>query len=80
MWVVSCDISNSKQCSAKHVLPCGGYGVRDAWDGRYEMHIGKIKLLDYYGGYNEVDPEAYFGAWMVLEEMKSDPCWKYPHR
>lgn len=46
----------------------------------YEMHIGKIKLLDYYGGYNEVDPEAYFGAWMVLEEMKSDPCWKYPHR
>ena len=47
---------------------------------RYEMHIGNIKLLDYYGGYNEVQPDAYFAAWMVLEEMKSDPCWKYPHR
>ena len=47
---------------------------------RYEMHIGNIKLLDYYGGYNAVTPEAYFAAWLVLEEMKSDPCWKFPHR
>jgi len=46
----------------------------------YEMHIGNIKLLDYYGGYDNVEPEAYFAAWMVLEEMKSDPCWRYPHR
>lgn len=44
------------------------------------MHIGNIKLLDYYGGYDNVEPEAYFAAWMVLEEMKSDPCWRYPHR
>lgn len=44
------------------------------------MHIGNIKLLDYYGGYNVVTPEAYFAAWLVLEEMKSDPCSKFPHR
>ena len=46
----------------------------------YELHIGAIRLLDYYGGYEDVTPEAYFAAWLVLEEMKSDPCWKFPHR
>ena len=48
--------------------------------GRYELHIGNLKLLDYYGGYNVVTPEDYFAAWLVLEEMKSDPCSKFPHR
>lgn len=46
----------------------------------YEMHIGSIKLLDYYGGYNEIKPDDYFASGIVLEEMKSDPCWKFPHR
>ena len=68
-----------KECWIKLVRRVGG-----PWQSntlcRYEMHIGNIKLLDYYGGYNEVQPDAYFAAWMVLEEMKSDPCWKYPHR
>ena len=44
----------------------------------YEMHIGSIKLLDYYGGYQEVKPDDYFAAWLVLEEMKSDPCLALP--
>lgn len=47
---------------------------------RYELHIGAVRLLDYYGGYEDLSPEAYFAAWLVLEEMKSDPCWKFPHR
>ena len=48
--------------------------------GRYELHIGAIKLLDYYGGYEEVSTQDYFAAQIVLEEMKSDPCWRHPHR
>lgn len=46
----------------------------------YEMHISSIRLLDYYGGYEDITPEQYFAAQIFLEEMKSDPCWKFPHR
>ena len=55
-------------------------GLQGLWSYSYEMHIGSIKLLDYYGGYQEVKPDDYFAAWLVLEEMKSDPCWRFPHR